>query len=144
MSSPSYKLHLPLLPILHPTCVKLSFYKQNFIKISTDLSTREVFHDPRDTLQAPRLSSMTKNKQLKQTSKRSVSSKDSKAPKIIKSSSSSGKCKLTSLQTPKEGSHKNDHDSDNSDDNKNNLSSKMTFWGSPDLYVGMDKLSRAI
>jgi hypothetical protein len=112
--------------------------------MSSTSPTREVSHDPRDTLQAPRKSFRIKNEQLKQTSKRSVSSKDSKAPKIIKSSSSSEKSKLASLCTPRKGSHKNDHDSDDSDDSKSNLSSKMSFWASPDLSIGMDKFFKVV
>jgi hypothetical protein len=52
---------------------------------------------------------------------RSVSSKEFKAPKVIKSSSSSEISKLASLRTPKKGSYKND---DESDDSKSNASSK--------------------
>ena len=76
-----------------------------------------------------------------QTSKRSVSSKESKAPKVIKSSSSSEVSKLASLRTPKKGSYKND---DDSDDSKSNASSKMSFWGSPDLSRGIEKLFKLI
>jgi hypothetical protein len=82
--------------------------------MSSNSPTREVSHDPRDTLQAPTKSSRMKNKQFNQTSKRSVGSKNSKAPKIIKVLPSSEKSKLTSLSTPKKGSHKNDYDSDDS------------------------------
>jgi hypothetical protein len=39
------------------------------------------------------------------------------------------------------GSHKNDPDSNYS---KRNLLSKMSFWYSPDLSVGMDKLFKVI
>jgi hypothetical protein len=79
---------------------------------------------------APRKSSRIRNKKLTQSSKRSVTSKDSKAPKVIKSLPSSEKSKLASLHTPKKGSHNNDNDSD---DSKSNSSSKISFWGSPDL-----------
>jgi hypothetical protein len=128
----------PLSTNRHPTST--SCY-QSIIKMSSTSQTREVSHDPRDTLQAPRKSSRIKIKQLKQSSKESATSKDSKAQKIIKSSSSSAKCKLASLSNPKKGRHKNDHDSD---DSKSNSSSKMSFWGSPDLSVGMDKLYKVI
>jgi hypothetical protein len=103
--------------------------------------TRETSHHPRGNMKAPRKSSRNKNKQLKQTSKMSVSSKDSKAQKIIKTLSSSEKPKLASLRTPRKGGHKNDHDSD---DSKSNLSSKMSFWPFPDLSVAIDKLFRVI
>jgi hypothetical protein len=65
-----------------------------------------------------------KNKKLMQRTKRSVSSKEFKAPKIITSLSSSEMSKLASLRTPKKGSYKND---DDSDDSKSNASSKMSF-----------------
>jgi hypothetical protein len=76
-----------------------------------------------------------------QTSKRSIGSKEYKAPKVIKSSSSSEKSKLASLRTPKEGSYKNN---DESVDNKSNASSKMSFWGSPDVSKGTKKLFELI
>jgi hypothetical protein len=110
--------------------------------MSSSSPTREVSHDPRDTIHAaPRKSSRIRNKQAMQTSKRLVSSKDSKAPKIIKSLSSSEKSKLASLYTPKKGSHKNDNDSD---DSKSNASSKISIWGSPDLCRGIEKLFNLI
>jgi hypothetical protein len=90
---------------------------------------------------APRKSSRIKNKKLIQSSKRSVSSKDSKAPKIIKSLSSSEKSKLASLHTPKKGSHKNDNDSD---DSKSNSSSKISIWGSPDLSRRIENLFKLV
>jgi hypothetical protein len=92
-------------------------------------------------MQAPRKSSRIKSRQIKQISKASVTSKDSKAPKIIKSSSSSEKSKLASLRTPKKGNYKND---DESDDSKSNASSKMSFWGSPDLSRGIERLFKLI
>jgi hypothetical protein len=93
--------------------------------MSSNSPTRKVSHDPKDTIQAaPRKSSRIKNKQLMQTSKRSVSSKKSKAPQVIKSLSSSEMSKLSLLRTPKKGSYKND---DESDDSKSNASYKMSF-----------------
>jgi hypothetical protein len=110
--------------------------------MSSSSPTSEVSHDPSDSMQAaPRKSSRIRNKKLIQSSKRSVSSKDSKAPKIIKSLSSSEKSKLASLHTPKKGSHKNDNDSD---DSKSNASSKISIWGSPDLCRGIEKLFKLI
>jgi len=111
--------------------------------MSTNSPSREVSHDPRDTKQAPRKSSRLRNKdkERKQTSRGSVSSKESKAPRIIKSSSSSEKSKLATLRTPKRGSPKTN---DDSDDSKSNASSKMSFWGSPDLSVGVENLLKLI
>jgi hypothetical protein len=109
------------------------------IKVSSSSPTREVSHDPRDTKQAaPRKSSRIKNKQLMQASKRSVNSKESKAPEIIKSLSSSEKPKLASLRTPKKGRHEND---DDNDDSMSNSSSKKSFRGSPDLSRGIEKFN---
>ena len=111
--------------------------------MSTNSPSREVSYDPRDTKQAPRKSSRLRNKdkERKQTSRGSVSSKESKAPRIIKSSSSSEKSKLATLHTPKRGSPKTN---DDSDDSKSNSSSKMSFWGSPDLSVGVENLLKLI
>jgi hypothetical protein len=100
-----------------------------------------IYNDPRDAMQAdPRNSSRIRNKQLMQTSMRSFSSKESRAPKIIKSLSSSEKSKLASLHTPKKGSHKND----DSDDSKSISSSKILFCGYPDLSRGIEKLFELI
>jgi hypothetical protein len=126
--------HLPLIPRF----VKISFYNQSIIKISTTLLPREVSHDPRDNIQvALRKSSRIINKQLMQTFKRSASPKESKVPIIIKSSSlsSSEKSKSASLRTPKKGSHKNNNDGV---DSKINLSSKISLRGSPDLSRGIE------
>jgi hypothetical protein len=85
--------------------------------------TREAFHDPRDSLQAVRMSPESNNKQLKQTSKSSVTSKVAKGPKIIKTLSSSEKIKLASLYKPKiSGEH-------------GDIPEKLTPSTSLDLYL---------
>jgi hypothetical protein len=100
-------------------------------------STKEVFHDLRDTMQVPRISSRLKNKEALQTSRRSVSSKESRAPKIVRLSPSLEKSKLTKLRTPKKGKCK---DYNNAKDSNSNSTSKMSFCGSPDLSVGFENL----
>jgi hypothetical protein len=77
-------------------------------------------------------------------SKKSNSSKDSKMPKIIKSSSSTENPKLETLYSPTKRSPtvvKSDEDSDNS---KSKTSSKVSFWGSPDLSPGIENILTAI
>jgi hypothetical protein len=69
-------------------------------------------------------------------------------PKIVKSSSSIEKAKLEILYSPNKGSPKviqSHEDSENSNNNsKSKLSSKMSFWGSPDLSPGIEKLFNAM
>jgi hypothetical protein len=71
-------------------------------------------------------------------------------PKIVKSSSSTEKAKLETLYSPNKGSPKvikSHEDSDNSNSNSNSnskSSSKMSFWSSPDLSPGIEKLFNAI
>ena len=101
-------------------------------------ATRQVSHHPRDTIQAPRFSSRLKNKWILQTSKRSVRYKGYKAPKIIKSLSSFEKSKLAKPRTPETGSWKKD----DSDESKSNSLSKMSFWGSLDLSIGVEILCK--
>jgi hypothetical protein len=67
-------------------------------------------------------------------------------PKIVKSSSSKEKPKLEILYSHNKGSPKvikSHEDSDNSN-NKSKSSSKMSFWGSPDLSPGIEKLLNAM
>jgi hypothetical protein len=67
-------------------------------------------------------------------------------PKIVKSSSSTEKAKLERLYSPNKGSSKvkkRHEDSENIDD-KSKSSSKMSFWGSPDLSQGIEKLFDAM
>jgi hypothetical protein len=70
-------------------------------------------------------------------------------PKIVKSSSSTEMAKLETLYSPNKGrpivikSHESHENSDNSN-NKIKSSSKMSFWGLPDLSPGIEKLFDAI
>jgi hypothetical protein len=66
--------------------------------------------------------------------------------KIVKSSSSTEKAKLETLYSPNKGSPeviKSIEDSENSN-NKRKLSTKTSFWGSPDLSPGIEKLYNAM
>ena len=90
------------------------------------------------------MSSRLNRKHQGTCAKRSVSSKDSKVLKILKSSPSTGKLKLETLHSSNKGDptvikvHK---DSDNS---KSKPSSKVSFWGSPDLPTGTEALFTAM
>jgi hypothetical protein len=69
-------------------------------------------------------------------------------PKIVKSSSSTENTKLETLYSPNKGSPKvikSHEDSENSNyNNKRKSSFKISFWGSPDLSAGMEKLFNAM
>jgi hypothetical protein len=103
-------------------------------------STREVSHDPRDTMQVPRKSSRLNNKGPLNTSRRFVSSKASKAPRITKSSPSSEKSKLVKLKSTKKENFK---DNDRND-SKSNSASMLSLWGSPDLSAGVENVFKLI
>jgi hypothetical protein len=61
-------------------------------------------------------------------------------PKIVKSSSSTEKAKLETLYSPNKCSPKviESHEDSENSNNKSKSSSKMSFWGSPDLYPGIE------
>jgi hypothetical protein len=65
-------------------------------------------------------------------------------PKIVKSSSSAEKAKLETLYSPNQGNPKvikSHEDRENSNSNsKSKSSSKMSFWGSTDLFPGIEKI----
>jgi hypothetical protein len=71
---------------------------------------------------------------------------DAKLPKIFKSSSSSENTKLETLYNPNKGISKviKSHEDSENSSNKSKSSSKMSFWGSPDLTPGIEKLFNAI
>jgi hypothetical protein len=64
-------------------------------------------------------------------------------PKIVKSSSSTEKAKLETIYSPNKGSSKviKSHEDSENNNRKSKSSSKMSFWGSPDLSIGFEKLS---
>jgi hypothetical protein len=99
------------------------------------LTKREVSHDPREIKPRQRRSSRLNRKHPDSHSRKSSTSTEAKMPKIVKSSLSTEKAKLETLYSPNKGSPKvikSHEDSDNSN-NKSKSSSKMSFWGSPDL-----------
>jgi hypothetical protein len=75
-------------------------------------------------------------------SRKSSTSTETKTPKIVKSSSSNEKAKLETLYSPNKGSPKviKSHEDSKNSNNKGKSSSRMPFWGSPDLLPGIEKL----
>jgi hypothetical protein len=107
---------------------------------------REVSHDPREIELRQRMSYRLNRKHPGSHSRKSSTSTESKIPKIVKSYSSTEKTKLETLYSPNKGSPKvikSYEDSENSN-SKCKSSSKMSFWGSPDLYPGIKKLFNAM
>jgi hypothetical protein len=103
---------------------------------------REVSHDPREVEPKHRRSSRLSKKHPGSHSRKSNTSTEAKMPKIPKSSSSTEKAKLETLYSPNKGSPKvitSHGDSENSNSNSTS-SSKMSFWGSPDLSPGIERL----
>ena len=104
---------------------------------------REISHDPRETDQGQRRSTrIYKKQQGGQTkrhedrhSKSSISSKGSKMPKIVKSSSSTEEHKLEPLHSPNKRSPTVIKIHKDSDSCKVKTSSKVSFWGSPDFIL---------
>jgi hypothetical protein len=85
---------------------------------------------------------MVQNWWLQGLLQKSSTSIEAKMHKIVKSSSSTEKAKLETLYIPNKGSSKvikSHEDSENSNSNSKS-SSKMSFWGSPDLSPGIEKL----
>ena len=106
---------------------------------------KEVSHDPRDIEPSrQRRSSRLNRKYQGGQSKKSDSSKDSKMPKIIKSSSSYEQPKLETLQSPIKRSPTVVKSHEESDNSKSKSSSKISFWGSPDLSPGIENIFAAI
>jgi hypothetical protein len=77
-------------------------------------------------------------------SRKSSTSTESEMPKIVKSSSSTEKAKLETLYSPNKGSQKVIKSYEDSENSKNKSSSKMSFWGSPDLSTGTEKVFNAM
>jgi hypothetical protein len=101
---------------------------------------REVSHDPREIESKHRRSSRLNRKHPGSHSRKSSISTKAKMPKIVKSSSSTEKAKLETLYSPNKGSPKVIKSHEDSDNSKSKSSSKMSFWGSPDLSPGIEKL----
>jgi hypothetical protein len=95
---------------------------------------REVSHDPREIESRQRRSSRNR-KHLCSHYRKSSTSLEAEIPKIVKSSPSTEKAKLESLYSPNKGSPKfiKSHDDSENSNNKSKSSSKISFYGSPDL-----------
>jgi hypothetical protein len=107
---------------------------------------REVSHDPREIEPKHRRYSRLNRKHPVSHSRKSYTPTEAKMPKIIKPSSYTEKAKLETIYSPNKGSPmviKSHEDSENSI-NKCKSSSKMSFWGSPDLSSGIEMLFNAI
>jgi hypothetical protein len=103
-------------------------------------SKREVTHDPREVESKQRSSARFNRKYSGSHSKKSSTSKEPKMPKIFKSSSSPERPKLETLYSPNKGSPAIIKEHEDSNIIKDNPSSKMSIWGSPDLSQGIEKL----
>ena len=104
----------------------------------------DVSHDPRETEQRQIRSYRKNRKHQGGHAKRFVTSKDSKMPKIFKSSSSTGKPKLETLHSPNQGNPAVIKSHEDSDSSKSKSSFKVSFWGSPDLFPGIESLFNAM
>jgi hypothetical protein len=115
---------------------------------------REVSHDPREIEPRHRRPSRLNRKHPGSHSRKSSTSTEAKMLKIFKSSSSTEKAKLETFYSPNKGilnviKSYEDSENSNSNSNSNNkskskLSSKMSFWDSPDLSPGIEKLFDAM
>jgi hypothetical protein len=106
---------------------------------------REVSHDARE-IEGKLRSSRLNRKHPGSHSRKSSTSTEAKMPKIVKSSSSTEKAKLETLYSPNKGSPKviKSHEDSKNSHNKSKSSSKMSFWGSPDLSSGIEKVFNAM
>jgi hypothetical protein len=107
---------------------------------------KEVSHDPRE-IEPKQIRSYTLNRKHPGShSRKSSTSMEAKMPKIVKPSSSTEKAKLEILHSPNKGSPKviKSHEDNENSNNTSKLSSKMSFWGSPDLSPGIEKLFNAM
>jgi hypothetical protein len=110
---------------------------------------RKLSHNPRDPREIEprqRRSSRLNRKHPGSHSRKSYTSTEAKISKIFKSSSSTDKANLETLYSPNKGSPKvikSIEDSENSN-NKSKSSSKISYWGSPDLSPGIENLFNAM
>jgi hypothetical protein len=94
------------------------------------LSTKRVVsHDPREIKSTQRGSSRLNRKYPGSYSKRSSTSKQTKMPKIVKSSPSTEMPKLESLYSPSKSSPTVIKGHEENDNSKNKLSSRVSSWG---------------
>jgi hypothetical protein len=114
--------------------------------IMSSSTKREVSHDPREIEPRQRRSSRLNRKHQGSHSRKFSTSTVAKMPEVVKSSSSTEKDKLETLYSPNKGSPKviKSHVDSENIVNKSKSSSKMSFWHSPDLSPGIEKLFTAI
>jgi hypothetical protein len=105
---------------------------------------REVSHEPREIEGKHRRSSRLNKKHPGSHSRKSNTPAGAKMPKIVKSSSSTEKAKLETLYSPNKGSPKVIKSHEDSKNSNSKSSSKMSFWGSPDLSPIIEKLFNAM
>jgi hypothetical protein len=110
----------------------------------SSLTKREMSHEPREIEPRQRRSSRFNRRHPSSHSRKYSTSTKDKMPKIVKSSSSTQKAKLEILYSPNKGSPKVIKTHENSENSKSKSSCKMSFWGSPDLSPGIEKLFNAI
>jgi hypothetical protein len=100
---------------------------------------REVSHDPRE-IEPKQRRSFRLNRQYLGSYSRKYTSIEAKLSKIVKTFSSIGKTKLETLYNPNKGSPKVVKRHEDSENSNSKSSSKMSFWASPDLSPGIEKL----
>jgi hypothetical protein len=107
---------------------------------------REVSHVTREIEPKQRRSSRLNRKHPGGHSRKSSTSTEAKMSKMVKSSSSTENTMLETLYSPNKGSPKviKSHEDSENSNNKSKSSSKMSFWGSPDLPLGIEKLDNAM
>jgi hypothetical protein len=114
----------------------------------SSLTKREVSHNPRDIepKQRQRRSSRLHRKHSGSHSRKYSTSTEVQMSKIVKSYSSTEKSKLETLYSPDKGSPKviKVHQDIENSNNKSKSSSRISFWGSPDLSPGIEKLFNAM
>jgi hypothetical protein len=109
-------------------------------------------HNPGKVDQGPRRLTRTMMKQAgnhprrpqERQTKRPITSKDVKMPKIVKSPSSSQKQKLDILHSPMKKIPTVIKSHEDSPSIKSNSSSKKSFWGSPNISSGIENLFDAM
>jgi hypothetical protein len=95
--------------------------------------------NPREVDQGPRRSTRTMKKQPGSHPRR-PQERQTKRPKIVKSSPASQEQKLDILHNPKKKNPTFIKSHEDSPSIKSNLSSKKSFWGSPDISSGIENL----
>jgi hypothetical protein len=107
---------------------------------------REVSHDSREVETKHRRSYRLNRKHPVSSSRKYSTSTEAKMLKIVKSSSSTEKAKLELLYSPNKSCPKviKSHEDSEKSNKKSKSSSKMSFWGSPDLSPGIEKSFNAM